>query len=238
MPSTTDLQPVSPDFFKSWSRCYKQFYYKYVRKLNWPSDGRHFKLGRDVHKLLDYQARGLDCSLLLKDADENVRISWEKLMTHSVTRLPVLANEWGFHVPVGNRWLVGRMDRVAKDGDQVIVIDWKTGTGVPRNPETDWQTLVYLYALVEISRSNAPHDLGIERLSAEQVSFAYVEVKADNRTPVRIVTVPYSEARHEESRRIFTEILATTDRESAYALPQTCPDRYCQYSPICGIDAG
>jgi hypothetical protein len=203
MPRPLELTQISSDAFKSWSRCKRQFYYKHVKKLQWPADIQHFRLGRDVHKLLDYQARGLDCALLLENAPMDVRVSWQKLMSHPVAHLPIIANEWAFHVPMdadsGNSsirdWLTGRIDRVARRGDDVLVIDWKTGTGVPRNPEIDWQTRLYLYALLEVAQTASADDLDLNKngvLQAEQLQFVYVEVKADNHTPVREVVLPYN----------------------------------------------
>lgn len=240
------FQQVSSDAFKSWSRCKRQFFYKHVKRLQWPSDIQHFRLGRDVHKLLDYQARGLDCDLLLSNAMRDVQLSWQKLMAHPIAHLPVLANEWAFHVPLEltsgkTEWATGRIDRVARDGDRILVIDWKTGTGVPRNPETDWQTRLYLYALVEVAKSPSANDLGLHisgPLQPEQVQFMYVEVKADEHTPVREVSLPYGKVQHEATHQVLQTILSQMAVEEEYALPDNgnCPDRYCSYRSICGID--
>jgi hypothetical protein len=250
-----DIHQISSDALKSWSRCKRQFYYKHVKKLQWPADIQHFRLGKDVHKLLDYQARGLDCDVLLKVAPMDVRISWQKLMAHPVVQLPVLANEWAFHVPVSLNggesasprkgrveWLTGRIDRVARDGDKVLVIDWKTGTGVPRNPEVDWQTRLYMYALVEVAQTPSAADMGLNfngPLQPEQVSFLYVEVKADQHTPVRLVPLPYGDAQHQATRQVLQSILKQMSVEEDYALPDNgqCPDKFCSYSSICGVEA-
>jgi hypothetical protein len=262
----SEINQISSDALKSWSRCKRQFYYKHVKKLQWPSDIQHFRLGKDVHKLLDYQARGLDCSLLLQHSPMDVRVSWEKLMAHPVVHLPVVANEWAFHVPVALaaepssgqplqtslalnfpeptqgrvEWLTGRIDRVARDGDRILVIDWKTGTGVPRNPEIDWQTRLYMYALVEVASSPSASDLGLGTqgpLRPEQVSFLYVEVKADPHTPVRLVPLPYGAEQHLATRQVLQTILGQMAVEEVYAVPDNriCPDKFCSYRSICGI---
>lgn len=245
-----DIHQVSSDALKSWSRCRRQFYYKHVKKLQWPSDIQHFRLGKDVHKLLDYQARGLDCSLLLNQSPMDVRLSWQKLMNHPVVQWPVVANEWAFHVPVALQperpqgrveWLTGRIDRVARDGDKIIVIDWKTGTGVPKNPEVDWQTRLYMYALVEVAQTPSAADLDLNRngpLQPEQVSFLYVEVKADQSTPIRLVPLAYNRAQHESTRQVLQSILRQMAVEEDYAIPENgvCPDKYCSYRSICGVE--
>ncbi len=232
------------DAFKSWARCKKEFYFKHLKRLHWPSDAQNFALGRDVHKLLDYQARGLDCTLILSAAAPNVVQSWDKLMQHPVVDLPVLANEWGFHVPVTSVdgepfWLTGRMDRIARDGNQIVIIDWKTGTGVPKLPETDWQTRLYLFALLEVANTPSANDLGFTQngpLTAGDISFRYVEIKPDETTPIREFNIPYSNAKHEATRRELQQMLAAMAMEEDYALPDACPNKFCAYRPICGIE--
>lgn len=223
-------EQYSSDQFKTWSRCRKKYDYQYLRRLNWPTDQSHFRLGKSVHKLLEFQSRHLDCTLLLQDAEADVRQAWEALMAHPIAQFPIVASEWGFHVPVENEkpvWLTGRVDRIAQDGDTILVLDWKTGTGVPTLPEMDWQTILYLYAVVE-----AATELGHPGLTPEQVRFVYVEVKNGE---VREVPVPYDTERHiangEKIRQTIREIQAA----AAYDLPKKCPDPFCPYSAVCGI---
>jgi hypothetical protein len=245
MPASLEFTQISSDAFKSWSRCRRQFYYKHVKGMQWPTDIQHFQLGRDVHKLLDYQARGLDCDLLLTNAGEAVCHSWRKLREHPISQLPVLANEWAFHVPMTlghgqQEWLTGRIDRVARFENQILVIDWKTGTAVPKQPQADWQTRLYLYALVEVAPTPSAADLGfcIEGpLRPEQVQFVYVEIKPDENTPIRTVEIPYSAREHQKTGELIRTIIENMAIEEEYALPETCPDRFCQYRPICGIEA-
>ncbi len=244
-----DLTRIASDALKSWSRCKRQFAYKYVTRLQWPSDARHFSLGRDVHKLLDYHARGLDCEPLVQEATPAVQNSWRKLIAHRTVQWPVIANEWAFHVPITLQngtieWLTGRMDRVARechDGgpDKIWVIDWKTGTGVPRHAEEDWQTRLYLFALLEVANTPSAADLSLCEhgpLQADDLGFLYVEVKPDTHTPIREVLIPYSRERHEDTRRLLHTILNAMSVEETYALPGQCPDRYCAYRTICGIE--
>jgi hypothetical protein len=243
------LNQLSADGLKYWSRCKKQFYYKHVLKLRWPANIQHFSLGRDVHKLLDYQSRGLDCTPLLKNATEAVNRSWQKLLHHPIVQLPILANEWAFHVPVclpggEQEWLTGRIDRVAQEAGKVLVIDWKTGTGIPRNPSTDWQTRLYLFAVKEVASATAMGEPGFSHpqkpLQAKDMQFVYVEVKADTHTPIREIRLDYTEAQHEETRDTLIGIFKQMKQPEGYPLPENrvCPDRFCVYHPICGIHAG
>lgn len=233
---------------KSWSRCKKQFYYQTICRLYWPSDPSGFRLGRDVHKLLDYQARemALDCTPLVENADADVQKAWQLLTGHPSTQWPVIASEWAFNVPVFSTegtvvcWLNGRMDRIAQMPEEieqereektgrVVIIDWKTGTAAPKLPQEDWQTRLYLYALVE-----ARMQLGLTDLTPEQVSFLYVEVK----DTVRTLAVSYSQYDHQATKALLLATHQAISAETEYPLPDTCPDRFCPYRAICGIASG
>ncbi len=239
MPAPQNLAVSSPRLFsvnqlKTWSRCRKKYFLDYVNQLHWPTDHQNFQLGQDVHKLLDYHARGLNCEAIIGNATSEVQSAWRLLMADPMVKLPILGSEWGFQVPLtldgsSNNWLVGRVDRIAQSDDRVLVIDWKTGTAVPKNPENDWQTRVYLYAVYE-----ARQDLGLnERMTPEQFQFIYVEVKDQ----IRSIPVFYTSLKHEETRQVLRQTVGQIIFETAYSLPETCPDRYCPYENICGINA-
>jgi hypothetical protein len=235
-----ELSRISADTLKAWSRCKRQFVYKYVARLQWPSDARHFSLGKEVHKLLDYQSRNLPCDVLLETAEEKVKRSYEKLIRHRTTQWPVIASEWEFNIPMrlssGKvEWLNGRMDRVSRDGDKVWIIDWKTGMGAPRNASEAWQTRLYLFALLELAQSPSAADLGIADLTPEKLGFLYVIVKADLHSAVEEVPLAYSGVQHEATRQFLLTTLETMSVEEDYLLPDRCPDRYCLYRKLCGM---
>jgi len=246
------MQPLSPDALKTYQRCAKKFEYQKVRELQWPSDIRHFDLGQDVHKLMEYQARGLDCTQLVASATPDVRWCYEQLMKHPAGNWPVVANEWGFLVPVESKqthWLTGRMDRIALNPEtgKLWIIDWKTGTAAPRFPEADWQTIVYLYALVEAyadlkrSAESLPY-AGIalaDELNLEQLGFLYLEVNPKKKeVGWREIEVPYSSDRHLQNRDRLAQSLdqmTTATEQGDFELPNRCPDPWCAYRSICGI---
>lgn len=220
---------VSVNQLKTWDRCRRKYYLDYVNNLHWPTDQSNFRFGQDMHKLLDYHSRALDCSAVLAQAPADIQKAWALLMASPIVQQPVIASEWGFQIPVnvcGVQWLVGRIDRLAREGERLLVIDWKTGTAVPKVPETDWQTLVYLYAAYE-----ARHEFGLEALTPADLEFVYVEV----RDAIREIRVPYSEQRHEEVQALLEKTLREMIEAEEYPLPDTCPDKYCPYPAICGI---
>lgn len=229
---------ISPDHLKNWSRCQKKFQYQYIDRLNWPTDQKNFGLGRDVHKLMDYNARGLDLTQMMDVAEPNVRNCTERLINSEWGQLPVVASEWAFHVPFYNIadrkkpvWLTGRVDRISRDGDRLIIIDWKTGTAAPKNPDKDWQTIVYCYAL-----SRCAGQLGFENIKPEQIEMHYVEVKPDGTaSQPRAVSVQYSSPRFQADELSIQSHLSSIVSATSFSLPAKCPDRYCPYDTVCGI---
>ena len=222
------LRSFSVDQLKTWTKCQKRYELHYARKLSWPSNPRNFRLGMAVHQLLDFHSRNLPLDPLLTHTDSDIREAWQSLVASRWPSLPVVASEWGFSLEIEGDWIYGRVDRIAQDGDQIHILDWKTGTGIPLSPETDWQTLVYLYAVYE-----ARHDMGLA-FTPEQLSFVYVQVK---RNAIREARIPYSQALHENTAVRLTQALRRIKATQEFMLPDKCPDRYCAYGNICGINA-
>jgi len=229
-PSSPELQWVSVNQLNAWEKCRAKYKLDYVEGLFWPTDQRNFTFGQDVHKLMDYHAKGFNTDSVLYQASPKVVSAYQQLMAAPISHCSVLASEWGFQVPVKGipqYWLVGRIDRIAQHQNQVLIIDWKTGTAVPKNPENAWQTQLYLYCFYETR-----HVFGLQALRPEQLQFVYVEVK----DVVRLVEIPYSLAQHQYVENRIVTTLQTLQQETAYALPSRCPDNYCPYRFICGID--
>jgi hypothetical protein len=241
---------VSVNQFKTWTKCKKKYYYDYVQKLRWPTDQSHFQFGKTIHKLFEYQARGLDFADLLTQASPEIQGAWAALQEHPIPHLPVVASEWAFHVPIAFKnkkvWLAGRVDRISLEDDTLLILDWKTGTSAPSLPEVDWQTTLYLYAVLE-----AQKELHLEKchfkkdqetqefqhlepraFSPESLRFVYVEVKKQD---VKAISILYNAEKHQATQERLIRTLAQMNQEKGYQLPNQCPDPYCPYRSICGI---
>lgn len=219
-------ESYSVNQLKTWNKCPKKYEFDYVRKLLWPSNPKNFRLGKGVHQLLDYDSRDLPMEPILRDTDVDIRQVWQTLKQSRWTQLPIIASEWGFSLEMDGGWIYGRIDRIVRYHETVHILDWKTGTGIPLAPESDWQTVVYLYAVYA-----AQKELGLSIL-AEQLAFTYVQVKGQ---AIKEVTVNYSEDFHQNTKQRLSHTLNTLKATRHFALPKVCPDRFCPYSNICGI---
>jgi hypothetical protein len=225
--------PFGRDDFKKWSQCKKQFFYRRIQGLKWPSDDSNFKLGRTVHKLMEFQAQHLPVEHLLSSLTPLELQAYDSLKHCDAAQWTVLASEWGFQVPIKvldkTLWLTGRVDRISQDPDgNIVLIDWKTGTSIPRNPEQDWQTRLYLYAVHECAQ-----DLGLSAFAAEQLRFLYIQTHQANHLVQK--TIHYSMEKHQHIRAQIKGMMEAMLQETTFNLPQACPDRYCSFKTICGI---
>lgn len=226
---------LSADSLKQWSRCKQQFLYKTVKGLRWPSSPANFAFGTQVHKLLDYASReGLPYQPLLAHCSPEVKQAFQLLHQSPLGQAPIIASEWAFTVPIlveeGKRpvWLQGRVDRLAEWDNGLAIIDWKTGTAIPRDPATAWQTLAYCYGVYE-----ARDQLGLNDLAADHLSFIYLQVKG---TILKEVRLPYSASQHQQVKKRLAELASNILEERLFALPPSCPDRFCPYASLCGIE--
>lgn len=223
-------------------RCQAQFGYAVHHRLNWPEQRERFALGTAVHKLLDYDARGLHMPGHWQ-APQDVLTHWQALRRYK-PEAHLLASEWGFNLPfelalpsgeMVTAWLTGRIDRVIQDPDgSLIVIDWKTGTARPKDAANAMQTRVYLQALVACWQQ-----LGLASTPApEHCRFEYVEVNQEG--TLQVTPVPYSLAIHQQNSHALHQLLAQMIHavsHEKFPLPTACPDPVCGYRPICGIEA-
>lgn len=236
---------LSLSHFRSWLRCRKQYELKHVQQLHWPSDEQHFTLGQSVHKLLDYQSRNLPLDpLLAAQSRADIRQQYNALLQHPLAQAPIVANEWAFYVPLSLSienpasssvpplppvWVTGRIDRVVRHNNQVVVVDWKTGTAIPWQPEAALQTRLYLFAVGEC-RSQ----LQLLGTPLEQLAMAYVGFRKGQ---LHAVQVAYSDAAHQQTRQDLQTWALAMLHQPAYSLPEHCPDAYCPFGQVCGIQA-
>ncbi|MFM7469283.1 MAG: PD-(D/E)XK nuclease family protein [Vampirovibrionales bacterium] len=176
----------SADQLKSWSRCQKQFQYKTVEHRRWPVDTRRFRLGKQLHKWLEYQADGLPVHhCMAGEKDLQLIACWEQLQASPLLQWPVVASEYPFYVPLVSLlqssleeyvtglhattvetpplFCHGRIDRLAlrpasqEHPETLVLLDWKTGTAVPNYPLEDWQYMLYTLAIERLLQAeNTP----------------------------------------------------------------------------------
>ena len=217
----------SHDHFNTWQTCAMRYYFKYIKKLNYPDFAQDYELGRNFHALVDYHLRGFEIDDLLKHASEDVQDCWNLIKDNPLLGKKLVKTEWGFNSRIGEsaNWLVGRIDAIFYDSERkkYIIADWKTGKYVPKNIESNFQHKIYLYAFYKSQK-----DLGLE-FKPEDIEFQYVKVKDD----IFVNTIEFSKEKLLEYEKRFLHIIQSIHEKQDFTPPATCPLEQCLYKNLC-----
>ncbi len=225
---------VSVNQLKEWDKCHAQFYYKTVLKQRWLSDESNFELGKAVHALMDLNAKGMPTKHLRVGLKPNILAHFDALVEHPLAKAPVVASEYAFYLPFQvegfpHITLTGRIDRLSLYNGTLAIIDWKTGTAVPHDYATAWQTRLYSYAIWQMRNA-----LGVE--ASLGMHFYYVDVRTNRQPAVKVYTVAIDADYIAETEGLLKQVLTRILAEKRFALPSACPDKYCRFSQVCGIN--
>lgn len=134
---------LSPNMLKTFQSCIQKYYLKYIQKISMPQKSSMFEKGKKVHALAHYYLRGDDISKLEKALNPNEKQVWEILKQNEFFQKTYVNSEYNLSCKIGEYWIGGRLDAIVKDKSGFYILDYKTGQ-IPKNPEYDFQTIVYL----------------------------------------------------------------------------------------------
>lgn len=128
---------------KTFETCPQKYWFKYVQKISVPQKSSFFEKGKKVHALANYYLRGDNISKLETALNTDERIVWENLKQNEFFKKNYVNSEYNLSCKIGEYWIGGRLDALVKDENFYYILDYKTGQ-IPKNPEYDYQTMVYL----------------------------------------------------------------------------------------------
>lgn len=137
------MNSFSPNMLKTFETCPKKYYFKYIEKISVPQKNNLFEKGKKVHALANYYLRGDDISKMEKALNSEELKLWEILKQNEFFNKKYIASEYNISSRIENFWIGGRLDALMQDEQNYYILDYKTGT-IPQNPETDFQTIIYL----------------------------------------------------------------------------------------------
>ncbi len=208
------MNSFSPNMLKTFEACPVKYHFKYIQKISVPQKNTLFEKGKKVHALANYYLRGDNISKLEKALNSEEKTIWEILKKNEYFQKSYINSEYNISCKVGNYWIGGRLDALMKDENNYYILDYKTGS-IPKNPEYDYQTSVYL--------------LSASKMYGKNIKFIYIDLK--NNQNYIIDFTPEKEKEYEKN------ILAICDKITNAQLPEEIEHskmcEFCEYRKIC-----
>lgn len=208
------MNSFSPNMLKTFEACPVKYHFKYIQKISVPQKNTLFEKGKKVHALANYYLRGDNISKLEKALNSEEKTIWEILKKNEYFQKSYINSEYNISCKVGNYWIGGRLDALMKDENNYYILDYKTGS-IPKNPEYDYQTSVYL--------------LSASKMYGKNIKFIYIDLK--NNQNCIIDFTPEKEKEYEKN------ILAICDKITNAQLPEEIEHskmcEFCEYRKIC-----
>ncbi|MBO6087403.1 PD-(D/E)XK nuclease family protein [bacterium] len=218
----------SPNMLKTFQTCPYKYWFKYTEQIPVPQKTSFFEKGKRIHALANYYLRGDDISKLEKALNSEERTIWEQLKNNEYFKMSYVNSEYNLSCKVGEYWIGGRLDAVVKnftkdlpphpqgEGVEYFILDYKTGS-IPKEPEYDFQTMVYLLALRKSLKISA------------EISFVYIDLKKKQNHLIKLTT-PKKEEYEQAIIKICDEITNFTLKENTEH-SKKC--EFCEYKKIC-----
>lgn len=248
LPSTFSFSQSSLQAFDD---CPRRFWLAYAQQLPWPAveaapvqdHEALMRMGSLFHRLVERAEVGLDTDVLAAGLEPQLATWFDTYLRHRPADLPTefVEVEKVLSVPFGagdaQFRLAAKYDLIAADRDgAVVIVDWKTNRRRtdPSTLSRRWQTLVYLYVLVEASAH-----LPFAPVTPERVEMLYWFVN----DPLHPVRFHYDSAQHALNRERLDDLLASilagsTEQDFPQVLDTELNRKrfcnYCVYRSRCG----
>lgn len=212
----------SPNMLKTFKSCPLKYKFKYIDRISLPQKASFFEKGKKVHALANYYLKGDDISKFEPTLNENEKIAWNNLKSNEFFSYKYVNSEYNLSCKIGDYWIGGRLDAIVKkhknESETYYILDYKTGS-IPKNPEYDYQTMVYLLCL-----SSAPFIT-----TQDEIKFVYIDLK-NNQNCV----IDFTQEKKVEYEKAITTICSNIEN---IQIPEDIEHQkmcdFCEYKKIC-----
>lgn len=207
------MNNFSPHMLKTFKECPRKYYYKYIEKISPPQKSTPFEKGKKIHALANYYLRGEDITKFEKILTHDENALWNKLKSNEYFQKTYVNSEYTLTCKIGDFWAGGRIDALMKDGNRHYILDYKTGS-IPENPETDYQTMVYLLAVSEFLKNN-------------NLTFVYIDLKNSLNHKIEF----NEEQKNQYTNELIKICTQITDEKIFPENHKRC--QFCEYNKFC-----
>ena len=162
--------------------------YEYNLKL-FKKDSRA-DLGQKYHNLICAYIKGFDIEKMKKELDEE-KIKVFDNFIKTIEKDKFIKTEYPFLIKdeLNKKpyYLTGRFDAIYKDKEGYTIYDWKT-VNIPKDPQDDLQSIVYLYCASKIFESE---NIKMKYVTIEKSDYVEVEYKKGLKEKIDSVIAKY-----------------------------------------------
>ena len=204
----------SPNMLKTYQTCPKKYFFKYVENINVPTSFMPFEKGKKIHALANYYLKGTNIARIEATLNQEENELWTRLKANEFFQKEYFKSEYQISCKNADFWIGGRLDAVVKDIQNYYILDYKTGA-IPKNPQYDYQTMVYLLCLDKL----------LEKY--ESLSFIYINLKENKNYKIN-----FNEELKQKYKIQLEQICSKITSNSLYKQDLTnC--QHCEYKNIC-----
>lgn len=208
------MNSFSPNMLKTFEACPQKYYFKYIEKISVPQKSNLFEKGKKVHALANYYLRGDDISKMEKALNSEELKLWEILKQNEFFNKTYVNSEYNLSCKVDNYWIGGRLDALMKDDKNYYILDYKTGS-IPKNPEYDYQTVIYL--------------LCASKMYGDNIKFVYIDLKNNQNSIIN-----FNSTKAQEYEKRITDICnKITNIQFSEEIEHSKICDFCEYKKIC-----
>lgn len=212
------MKNFSPNMLKTFENCPVKYDLKFNKKIIVPQNPILFEKGKKIHALANYYHKGSDISKLEKALNDEEYKIWESLKNNEYFSKKCIHSEYSVTAKLDDFWIFGRIDAIVKENNNYYILDYKTGA-IPKNPEKDFQTMIYLICA----------DLILPQ--KDSLYFVYIDLK-NNENKI----IEFSPNLKEIYKTVLKEkckIITQTSEFEGKENKSIC--KFCEYNKICKI---
>lgn len=215
------MNNFSPNMLKTFDNCHIKFHFKYIDRISVPQKFSIFEKGKKVHALAHYYLRGDNIDKLEQALSSSEKQIWQNLKTNPYFQKTYVNSEYNLSCKVGGYWVGGRIDALMKElqdnnSFNYYILDYKTGT-IPKNPEYDYQTMVYL--------------LCADKLLQEYNNLKFIYIDLKNNENCIIDFTPDKKEEYENKLINICEQISNAQLPEEIEHSKIC--EFCEYRKIC-----
>ena len=199
---------------KTFNDCPKKYYFKYIQQVSAPQRSLPFEKGKKIHALANYYIRGDDITKLEKTLNQDENATWQLLKSNEYFKKQYINSEYNLSCKIKDFWIGGRIDALVQDENGIYILDYKTGS-IPKDPEMDYQTMIYLLAVDAFYKNNP------------KIYFVYIDLKNNQNHKIEL-----TETLKDKYIIKLTQICSTIHKTSEFKRIEThC--KYCECKKFC-----